>query len=143
MLKNTWRGLTPGVATSQDVIKALGPPGREVQGATYGSLEGLQLLTYDDIVASIFLKGDRVLLIITHPRGGYPDAVSAWEGALGKPEARLPSVNGKSARVNVYSDKGLAAISDGNNVILVEVFVPMTLDEYTRHLYRKPPVFRK
>jgi hypothetical protein len=145
MLTNSWRGLKPGVATRENVVAVLGAPERESKGVTYGKVDGLELLSYDDIVASVFLKAGRVALIVIPARAGseFPEQMAIWESELGQPSRRLPSSRGKNDRIYVYSDHGLTATVSNQRVTLVEIFPPMSADDYERLLYRKPPVFVK
>jgi hypothetical protein len=143
VLTNSWRGLKPGVATRQDVIGVLGAPNRVSQDVIFAKVEGLELLSYDDLVVSVFLKMGRVLVMVISARDGsdFPERVAIWEAELGRPLLRLPSSRGKNSHVNVYSTRGLAATEVGARILFVEIFQSMSADQYERTLYKKPPVF--
>jgi hypothetical protein len=145
VLTNTYHGLKPGVSTANDVTAALGKPDREASGVTYGSVEGLRLLTYDKLVVSAFLREDRLFLLALAPKPGsdFPNEMIGWEAALGKAERWLPSIRGKNHRVYVYSAQGLTATADNGRVSLVEIFAPMPEDDYEKTIYKTPPVFIK
>jgi hypothetical protein len=144
-MTNTWKDLKPGSSTLDNVIAKLGRPDRQAAGASYGNVKGFELLMYDDLAASVFMRGGRVAVIVVVPRGDdFPANLYDWEVALGRPSAKLPSIKGKNARVYVYSEAGLTATSaNGRSVILVEVFPPMKESEYERTLYKAPPKFIK
>jgi hypothetical protein len=145
MLTNSWHGLKPGIATARDIKAAIGEPSRQAAGVQYGAIVGLDLMSYDDLTASFFLRNERLLLIVLAPRPGgeFPTRLDEWERELGHPARVLPSIAGKNKRVQVYSQGGLAATAEGAAVSLVEVFSPMSPDEYERTLYKSPPVFRR
>lgn len=145
MLTNVWRGLNPGVASVREIKASIGAPDREADGVKYGSVIGLHLMTYDDLTASLFLRDDRLRIVVLSPKadGEYPMRIDEWEKMLGKPARKLPSVQGKNHRLLVYSESGLTATADGSIVTLVEVFPPMSPDEYERTFYKIPSPFIK
>lgn len=144
MFTNRWKGLQPGVSTFREVFNVLGVPEREWPDATYGTVEHLRLMTWDSLVASVFIKADRVALIVAMARcgGDFPIVFERWVEAFGKPPLRLRSRRSKSSRLAVYAERGLAAtVETGGRVSLVEVFPPMAPDAYQRLLYTAPPSF--
>ena len=145
MLTNSWQRLTPGIATARDIKAAMGAPDRQADGVRYGSIVGLKLMSYDDLTASFFLKDERLLLIVIAPRPGseFPIRLGEWERELGQPARVLPSIVDKNQRVHFYSEAGLTATAEGAAVSLVEVFSPMTPNDYESTLYKPPPAFRK
>jgi hypothetical protein len=145
MLTNAWRGLKPGTATERDIRAAFGAPDRQAASATYGSVTGLHMMTYEDLTATFFLHDERLLLIVLVPRAGdeFPTHLAAWQSKLGQAAHVLPSSGDKNQRVQVYSQTGLTATTDGPLVVRVEVFPPISPEDYQRTLYKVPPVFRK
>jgi hypothetical protein len=145
MLTNSWHGLKPGIATARDITAAIGAPDRQADGVQYGAIVGLHLMSYDDLTASFFLRNGRLLLIVLAPRPGgeFPTWLDEWERELGQPARVLPSIVDKNQRVHVYSEAGLTVTAEGAAVSLVEVFSPMSPDDYEGTLYKPPPVFRK
>jgi hypothetical protein len=145
MLTNSWHGLKPGIATVSDITAAVGAPNRQFDGVRYGSVVGLHLMSYDDLPASLFLRDERLLLIVIEPRvgSGFPTQLGEWERELGPAAKVLPSIDGKNHRVHVYSEAGLTVTAEGALVSSIEIFSPMTPDEYEGTLYIPAPVFRK
>jgi hypothetical protein len=144
-MDNTWRGLTPGKSSEQDVRKALGDPDDEDRGRTYGSITDLHLLDYGRLRTSIFLKDGTIRVIVNRPKEGDESPLTAgeWIDQFGKPSLKLPSREGKNCWVYVYGKKGLAATFDKDRLINVERFKPIDDQEYEKTLYRVPPTFIK
>lgn len=145
MLTNTWRGLKPGTSTERDIRAAFGAPDRQATSVTYGSVTGLHMMTYEDPTATFFLDDERLLLIVLVPRAGdeFPTRLADWQSELGQAALVLPSIGDKNQRMQVYSQAGLTATTDGPLVVRVEVFSPISPVDYRRMLYKVPPVFRK
>lgn len=145
VLTNSWRGLTPKISTVSDVASAIGEPDRTARDVSYGSLSGLKLATYDDLKASLFFENDKLILVTLVPTESstFPSELGEWESALGKPNLVLPGIRGKDSRVYVYSGVGLTATTEGSRVRLVELFSPMSSENYRHTIYKAPPVFVK
>ena len=144
-MTNTWRNLTPGVSNLQDVKSSLGQPRREVSSVSRGGTSQLQLLDYPTPQSSIFLQNGVVLVIVIIPRDGdgFSLLEEEWEKALGAPPKKLPSVRGKNSWVYVYADEGIAMTVLAGKVRAIELFPPMTPEEYEARLYIRPPKFVK
>jgi len=145
MITNTWRNLTPGVSSVQNVQASLGQPSRDVSGVSRGGTSQLRLLDYPTPQSSIFLRNDIVLVMVIIPRDGgdFPILAEEWEKELGKPSKKLPSIRGKNSWVYVYADKGIAVTVLAGKVKAVELFPPMKPEEYEARLYIRPPKFVK
>ena len=63
-MDNIWKNITPNVSTRKDVVAALGEPSEETTDEDYGGTTNLHLLDYDDPQVSIYLKDDKVFLIL-------------------------------------------------------------------------------
>jgi hypothetical protein len=145
MISNSWQGITPGVATPADAQARFGQPERIADNVIYGSVDRLQMYTYDTPQGSLFFRDGKlaVFVLIPQPEGGFPLDVKAWEEALGKPDRKFASIRGKNQRLWVWADRGLTATEDAGRVNLVEMFTPMRAEDYEKSLYKKPPVFIK
>lgn len=129
-------------ASTDVVLVAIGgdPDSRE-------SVTGYQALKRVDVVvgsdgARAYLRGQDVALLYVGeeslPSGVDHDALVT---AVGTDGSDLRSRQGKSALMHVVPDKGVAWSEDGGQVGFLEIFPPMTLHEYKRTIYRKPPKF--
>jgi hypothetical protein len=144
-MDNSWRKLTPGVATSNDVKRSLGAPETDEPDDSYGAVDHLRLMDYDEPQASIYLKSDRVWLIVVVPdeKDTFPEDAADWEKDLGKPPLKLPSREGKQCRTHVWAEKGMAATFKTGRLLSVELFAGMKPEEYQKQIYVAPPVFVK
>lgn len=145
MFDNHWNGIEPGTSRLEEVENALGPPDERREGARYGGLTDVTIVSYRDIPASIFLVEDRVVLVIVAIAGvvGVPKRLSEWRKGLGNPEAVLPSRQGKNHRVYLYADRGVAAVAEADIIELVEFFEPMTVPEYRTNVYSGAPTWKR
>lgn len=130
------RGL-PGTSARdleiRHATRVMGEPG----GSRYGLAHALTRVRAaslgDDV--DIYLRDDRVLLVYA---GG--DVVRALvpgelERRFGPAAVVLRSRAGKRVNHRVYPDRGLAASVEGDAVIFVEMFTPMSRDEYLATIY--------
>ena len=144
-MTNTWRNLTPGVSSVEDVKAALGQPRRDVSGVARGGTSQLQLFDYPTPQSSIFFLNGIVLVMVIIPRDGegVPILREELEKELGMPLKKLPSVRGKNAWVYIYADKGIAVTMLAGKVKAIELFPSMKPEEYEARLYIRPPQFVK
>jgi hypothetical protein len=128
------------------VLVSSSSPINEVRNVTYGHVQGLRLVDYENPDKTVYFKDDQVLVTVIIPdeNGRFPTEANQWMQNFGQPDNKLPSIEGKNCWVLVYSQKGLAAtVDEYGEVILVEEFKPMTARDYDKTLYRVPPVFIK
>lgn len=144
-MTNVWRNLTPGTSRVDDVKAALGEPSRDAEGVTRGSIGGLRMLDYPSPQCSVFLRNGILMMISLVPRegDGVPLDAPALAQELGPPPRRLQSARGKNAWTHVYSSKGIAVTVLAGKVRAVEFFPPMSVDDYEKRLYIRPPKFVK
>lgn len=140
------RKIEIGVSTPADVETICGKPSRDVAGAKVGSTTGLRMMSYDEPARSIFLKEDKVVLVVEVAKQGgpHPITMADWNTKHGKPQRVLASAQGKNFWTYVYGKQGLAVTFDPQEkASTIESFAPMSADEYERTFYRVPTNFVK
>lgn len=143
---NEERKIEAGVSTAADVEEILGKPNRDVAGVKVGSTTGLQMMSYDEPARSVFLKDNKVVLVVDVAKvgGAHPTTMADWNAKHGKPQRVLPSAQGKNFWTHVYMKQGLAVTFDPQEKALtIESFAPMSADDYERTFYRVPTKFVK
>lgn len=111
------------------------------RGAGYGHLSGLDELSNE--TALFYFKEKRLFLIHLHSSS----ILQNLDGNrllvdLGSPAVELPSRAGKGFSQNVFPQKGIAFSSDSaGRVAFVEIFQPMSLDDYLAQIHIDPGPF--
>jgi hypothetical protein len=109
--------------------------------SVYGGLPQVALLRNED--GLFYFDKDKLILIHIHSPAilSKLDAQSLLS-ELGTPEAELNSRAGKGYTQYAFPKRGIAFSSDSDDQIaFVEIFVPMTLDDYLAHVYVDPGPF--
>jgi hypothetical protein len=110
-------------------------------GLGYGQLRGLTRLQVPDLFPGyFFFDAGRPVVLYANLRGEEVRPEQLLE-QLGEPEAALRSRSGKRFKQYVYPDLGVAFAADSDSVSFLEIFPPMSLDEYKTTLYTEPPAF--
>jgi len=109
----------------------------------YGGLTGVGLLSSKE--GLFYFRDNRVILIHIHSKS----MLTALNGdllleELGTPAAQLSSRAGKGHRQFVYPERGIAISSDSQGrIAFIEIFEPMSLDNYLARIYVDPGPFVK
>ncbi|WP_428263370.1 hypothetical protein [Haliangium sp.] len=89
-------------------------------------------------------QGDALVMIYIDDEAALADLDPAEVAAdLGTPDASLRSRAGKRVPLHVYAQQGVAYAGDAKAVRYLQIFTPMTLDEYQQKIYQEPPPYRK
>ncbi len=93
--------------------------------------------------ARIFFRDrSRSLLVYIGGSSSLGDLTHAdVEAELGVPDTVLACRSGKEYAQWVFPGRGVAVATSATDVAFVEIFPPMTLDEYVRTLYDEPGPF--
>ena len=88
-----------------------------------------------------YYRGDDQQMLYI-PRSALKDAdLGELRTTLGEPAAALSSRTGEDSSVYVYPERGVAFATDGENVEILELFPPTTLDAYQSGIYQDPGEF--
>lgn len=91
-----------------------------------------------------FFRDDALVLIyVDDEKALRPLAPGDLREALGEAEAALRSRAGKRVPLHVHAAKGLSYAADKDTVYYLEIFPPMSLEDYRANLYKEPPPYRK
>lgn len=114
--------------------------------ASYGNLRNLTALENEESHPGIlFYQDDRFVL-------SYVDEIyeelDDWDpqvllAHLGEPDAILRSRAGKRFKQYVYAAKGITIVTDGQSVAFLEIFRPMSLENYRMQFYLEPKTFTR
>ena len=89
---------------------------------------------------SLYRGDDQQMLYV--PRSALTDAdLGELRSELGEPAATLSSRTGEDSTLYVYPKRGVAFATDGENVEILELFPPTTLDAYQSGIYQDPGEF--
>jgi hypothetical protein len=116
----------------------------QVTPSQYGQLQDLiELTNGSDLPGRLFYRDGQFVLL--HVRGITLEGISAWDllESLGTPDATLRSRAGKTHHIEVYGGRGLAISHGGDEIDFVQVFPPMSAEEYQATLYHEPSKFRR
>lgn len=115
------------------------------QNANYEHLSGLTELRNPDVHPGFFYyrEGEFVLLYVGEANELYQMDVNELESRLGHPEAMLRSRAGKLFSHHVYPDQGIAFSTDGEDIFILEIFLPASLVEYKTKFYIDPGPFTR
>lgn len=137
-----------------------------------GELLALRELTLDEVEDQLGIAADKVEsglryegmsdLTLAHDAAAHPGYFYFRDGQpvmvyvedtdldaeslraeLGEPEATLRSRAGKGYAHRVFPGRGIAYSSKGNDVAFVEVFPPVSLEQYEREVYEDPGEFTR
>jgi len=127
----SWRGLTPGHSTADELEAVLGPPDRTAAYPDfvmylYYPLEGRPAFY------NVALRADRVEMIsVVYPHGTEGPALEQVQPLQDEPDAVLwEDYLGREDRVLVYADSGYAVEINLGHVTVEQFFVPMSLSAY-------------
>lgn len=127
----SWRGLTPGHSTADELEAVLGLPDRT---ATYPDFVMYLYYPLEGRPAfyNVALRADRVEMIsVVYPPGTEGPASEQAQPLQDEPDAVLWEVYlGREDRVLVYADSGYAVGIDLGHVTVEQFFVPMSLSAY-------------
>jgi hypothetical protein len=111
-------------------------------GVRYEGIEGVDRL--HDAAAfpgHFYYRGDDQLMLYI-PRSALKEAdLGELRTALGEAAASLSSRTGEDSTVYVYPERGVAFATDGEQVEILEIFPPTTLDAYESGIYKDPGEF--
>ena len=96
--------------------------------------DGSQLLARGDALALVYIGTESM------PTGVRSDDLVS---ALGSSGRSLRSRQGKSARMHVLAEEGIAWSEEDGDIGFIEIFPARSFDEYTRDIYEEPPKFVK
>ena len=107
----------------------------------YERLAGVDRLHTDAFPGHFYLRGDDLLMIYI-PRSALKDTnLGELRSELGEPAATLSSRTGEDSTLHVHPERGVAFASDGEQVEILELFPPTTLDAYQSGIYKDPGEF--
>jgi hypothetical protein len=119
-----------------------GPDLKESPKIGFGSWAGLTRIHNRSVdIASYYLENDRVVLIyIANIAFCQQLKLSNFLDVLGPPlpHQLMPARTDRHAMLHVYAHDGIAISVNGQAIEAIELFVPMTLEEYVRKIYKKP-----
>ncbi len=128
--------------TLAQVLERLGLAESQIDNdAGYSQLTGLSKLYKPDLHPGrfYFQEGHLVLLYISGP------ALQALTSQMLEQRLgvgiTLRSRSGKLSRQYVYPEQGVAFSADKEKVHFLEIFPPMTLEDYKERYYQEPPAF--
>lgn len=110
----------------------------------YLGLEGLtELYNPDAHPAHFYFRDRRCVLLYLEDIAPEVEALDprALKAYLGEPAAVLSSRASKQEAQYVYPGKGVAFSAGNDHVSYLEVFPPITLEEYTARMHIAPPKF--
>jgi len=110
----------------------------------YEGLVPVDQLRFAALSAFVYARGERIVMIYCEDKAFLqPITATGITAALGKPGLLLRSRAGKTSNLAAYPEHGIAFSSDNDTapVEFLEVFPPMTPDEYRRDVYRDPGPF--
>ena len=111
-------------------------------GVAYERISGVDRLhDADAFPGHFYFRGDDLVMLYI-PRSALTDTdLGALRSELGEPAATLSSRTGEDSTLSVYPERGVAFASDGEQVEIVELFPPTTLDAYQSGIYKDPGEF--
>lgn len=111
----------------------------------YERLTGVAHLHNPEVSPAHFYADDtRIVMIYVSDQSILSETTSrTLTDALGDSDAVLRSRQCKRCNLHVYPNRGIAFSSDGDDIGFLEIFQPMTLEEYKQTIYREPPNFTK
>lgn len=138
----SWRELTLDQMYAQ--LGAVNTSKKE--NASYGNLKNLTALENEDSYPGLlFYKDNRFVLsyvdeMYEELEGWDPQALLAhW----GEPDAILRSRAGKRFRQHVFASQGITIATDGQSIAFLEIYEPMSLENYETQFYIKPKSFTR
>jgi hypothetical protein len=113
-------------------------------GFRYGHTSGLDLISVDSYCpARFYLEGEKVVLIYI----GYDEDLAKLKpeelAELFPPEDRLPSREHTNYRHYVNASAGIAWSATSDEVSVLELFHPTTVEQYKARFYVEPGPFIK
>jgi hypothetical protein len=100
-----------------------------------------RLSDLDAFPGHFYFRGDELQMLYI-PRSALAGAAPGeLERELGEPAATLRSRTGEDSSLLVYPDRGVAFATDGEQVEILEVFPPTTLEAYESGIYKDPGEF--
>jgi hypothetical protein len=88
-----------------------------------------------------YYRGDDQQMLYV-PRSALKDAdLGELRSELGEPAVALSSRTGEDSTLYVYPERGVAFATDGEQVEILEIFPPTTLDAYQSGIYQDPGEF--
>ncbi len=120
-------------------------PGDVRADGAYQRLQHVALLHNGAIYPGHFyVRGDRLEVAYVGDASFLSGlTAAAIRRELGGAGARLRSRAGKAANQYVYADRGFAYSETDGAVDFVEIFPPMSLEQYRAKIYEEPGVFTK
>ncbi|MCK6517383.1 hypothetical protein L6R46_20260 [Myxococcota bacterium] len=113
-------------------------------GFSYGHTSGLDLISVDSYCpAGFYLEGEKVVLIYVASDEDLAKLKPEELAALFPPEARLASREHSSYRHFVNASSGIAWSATSDEVGMVELFHPTTVEQYKARFYEEPAPFIK
>ena len=108
----------------------------------YEGISGVDRLhDADAFPGHFYYRGDDQQMLYI-PRSALKDTdLGELRSDLGEPVATLSSRTGEDSTLYVYPERGVAFATDGENVEILELFPPTTLDAYQSGIYQDPGEF--
>jgi hypothetical protein len=127
---------------SRDELQARLGPLEVDPDVGYERIKGVDRLhSPDAFPGHFYFRGDDLQMIYV-PRSALADAdLGELQRELGEPAERLRSRTGEDSWIQVYPDRGVAFATDGQQVEILEVFPPTSLDGYLEGIYDDPGEF--
>lgn len=113
-------------------------------GFRYGHTSGLDLISVDSYCpAQFYLEGEKVVLIYVGSDEDLARLKPEELAELFPPEARLASREHTNFRHYVNAGAGIAWSATSDEVALLELFHPTTVEQYKARFYEEPGPFIK
>lgn len=111
-------------------------------GVAYERITGVDRLHQGSAFPGHFyFRGDELAMLYI-PRTALGDTdLGALQEELGEPAAMLRSRTGEDSSILVYPERGVAFATDGEQVEIVEIFPPTTLEDYQSGIHKDPGEF--
>jgi hypothetical protein len=130
--------------TRAQALERLGADEADVQaGAGYQAATDVDWIRGTSLDLDVYLRGGDVALVYGDLDGFGELSADALRAELTGPGERLASRTGRGASLHLHADDGVAFAEEGGLVQLVEVFAPMSAQEYRERIYVEPPTFTR
>jgi len=138
-------GFVPNITTEAQVLTAMGESDYKRSDVSYRNIKGLNTVSYER--GSYYFRDGKLLIISILPderANSLSSDAESWLTALGKPNQEyikssfIYSEEGGFGLLYLYLDRGLALHVEGDFIGLVEIFPPMSLENYMKYFYKEP-----
>ena len=118
-------------------------PDAVVNDVAYEKVDGVSRVSNGSVFPGhFFLRGAEVAMVYVGDPGFLASLTPAGiEAELGGKGSTLRSRIGKTSNQHVYPDRGFAFAETDNVVEMIEVFSPMSIEDYRARIYNDPGPF--